>query len=293
MGSAMGVGTDAADDARLRHRDVVHQMAAWWGLVGAAAPLAALFLLVPFGGPLRAAQALLPIAVMVGVPATGGWLASRRSARRAEAGLMVLASWGLLALPSVVALPGNSSDVSLFVLNSLPSVVPLVGLALAGWALTRRGGLLRRYPAGWRHRLAGLAVGLAGLAVGAYGLAAVLPPVTMTGPLGGGLWEQMLDPAPWGAGARLVTVLVVAALGMVVARLDAALALVPAAIVTAHALQRVASTLLELAEPTIPGPGAVALHPVFAAHIAAAVTALAATIWLTTRARQRALQPSS
>lgn len=286
MRSATGVGTDAADDARLRHRDVAHQMAAWWGLVGAAAPLAALFLLVPFGGPLRAAQALLTIAVMVGVPAAGGWLAFRRSARRAETGLVVLASWGLLALPSVVALPGNASDVSLFVLNSLPSVVPLVGLALSGWALTRRGGLLRRYPTGWRHRLAGLAVG-------AYGPATVLPPITMTGPLGGGLWEQMLDPAPWGTGARLVTVLVVAALGMAVARLDAALALAPAAIVTAHALQRVASTLLELAEPTTPGPGAIALHPVFAAHITAAVTALAATIWLVTRAHQRALQPSS
>lgn len=87
----------------------------------------------------------------------------------------------------------------------------------------------------------------------------------------------------------------VAALGVAVARLDVALALGPAAIVAVHAVARVTELLVDLVDPSalgVPGPSAAVatVHPALAVHIIAALAAVAATAWLATRVRHRSAQ---
>lgn len=199
--------TDRADTVhgvRLRHRPLPHQLAAWWGFVGAVAFMAVR--LGPwwggFPGSAVAGRMLsLHAALAAGVPAVGAWLASRPASAQAQAGLVMLATWGILAVPGlfqVIEPLTRQPPINLFSVVAFHggTFIPLVGLALGAWALARGEGLAWRYPASWGRRLAGLGVAV-------YGFAAVLPAAASspTGGLEGGYWQQLLVD-PWGWPAR-------------------------------------------------------------------------------------------
>lgn len=287
---------DTVDGVRLRHRPLPHQLAAWWGFVGAVVFVAVR--LGPWwggfpGSAVAGGMLFLHAALAAGVPAVGAWLAAHPANARAQAGLVMLATWGVLAvpvLPHVIELLTQQPPINLFSVVAFHggTLIPLVGLALAGWALARGEGLAWRYPASWRRRLAGLGVAV-------YGFAAVLPP-TVSGPtagLGGGYWEQLLVD-PWGLAGKVLMLVLVAALGVAVARLDVALALGPAVIVAVHAVARVTEFLVDLVDPSalgVPGPAAAVatVHLALTVHIIAALAAVAATAWLATRVRLRTI----
>lgn len=281
-------------NVRLRDRAVAHQLAVWWGLLGAVATVILFLRPLPFDNPIATAQALV-MAVTAGVPAIGAWLAAHASTRRAQAGLGVLATWGLLAVGMLLALLFASSipfSLRALLFLSHLAVIPVVGLVLAGWALTRGTGLPWRGPSEALH-------GLAGLGVAVYGLGALLPdPAIAYGPPpggAGGLWDGLLAGSPWDLAARLISLLIVVALGVAVARLAAPFALAPAAVVAVSALEDVADTLLHLAVSR--GLGGRALeaattHPLLAIQVALAVAALAATTSLAIRARRRTSPPT-
>lgn len=288
-----GDRADTESDGRLRDRPVAHQLAVWWGVVGA---VAGLVWVVAFPSSLQiGVQQLVVTVVAAAVPAVGAWLAARPSTGRAQVGLVVLATWGLLALPFVVFLVFAMIADHLGAEN-LIKLVPVIGLVLAGWALGRGGGLPWVPPAGWGRRLAGLGVGV-------YGLAAALPATVLVGAHGatsgagllsgpaGGFWARLLPDDPGVLAGKLALVVVAAVLGVAVARLHARVAIAPAAVVTVHAVVDVARTLLASARAdAVPPPGAaLSVHPAFAVHVAAALAAVAATVWLASRARHSAL----
>lgn len=234
--------------------------------------------------PAETARILVHVAVTVGLPAVGAWLAARPSDRRSQAGLLVLATWGLLAVPKLVPLPGPANG-----LNLVTVVVagPMVGLMLASWAQTKRGGLPWNHFNGWGHRLAGLGV--------AVYLPAVVLSVATTGPApaqGAGFWGRLVgDGALWLPASMVLGLAVAVAVGIAVARLDASLALAPAAVVAANAVAHVGGVLLGLA-PSLPlslsVPG-----PVFALQVATAITAVAATVWLRRLIHRRTVRAAS
>lgn len=290
-----GDRADTESDVRLRDRPVAHQLAVWWGAVGAVAGLVSWVVVFPFSLQIGVQQLVVTV-VAAAVPAVGAWLAARPSTGRAQVGLVVLATWGLLALPFVAFLVFGMSAGHLGAENLL-KLVPVIGLVLAGWALDRGGGLPWVPPAGWGRRLAGLGVGV-------YGLVAALPATVLVGAHGapsgagllagpaGGFWARLLPDEPGVLAGKLALVVVAAALGVAVARLHARVAIAPAAIVAVHALAGVARTLLASARAdAVPPPGAeLSVHPAFAVHVAAALAAVAATVWLASRARHSALR---
>lgn len=268
---------------RLRDRGVAHQLAAGCGLLGVVWALVlgaggSLF----SGSPTEVARHLITGVVAVGVPAAGAWLATRPSDRQAQVGLIALATWGLLTVPSLVGLLARPSDLNSPMVSLVSVGIPVAGLVLAGRAVTLGEGLTWRARAGWQRRLVGVGVAV-------YGLAAALPLTAAVGTdLGLGSANLSLG-VPWLTIDKAVTVVVVAALGAAVARLATPLALPPAAIVAAHAVEHAATglpRLLELAAAPVPSGTADTTYTLFAVHVIAAMTAVAATAWLATRGRR-------
>lgn len=284
---------DKENGVRLRDRSVPHQLAVWWGFVSAVAALISWVAVFP-RSPAIGNHQLVATAVAAAVPAAGAWLAARPSSRRAQVGLMALATWGLLALAHMgglfLMLAGQPPAINLLVL------VPVIGLVFAGWTLHRRGDLPWAQQAAWGRRLAGLGVGM-------YGLAAALPATVVVAasdtsfggnllPVpAGGFWARLLPDDPWALTGKLALIVVTAALGVAVARLGARVAIAPAAVVAVHAVADVAQTLLASmrAGAVAPSGAALTVHPAFAVHIAAALAVVAATGWLAARVRQGAL----
>lgn len=269
---------------RLRDRSVAHQLAAGCGFLGVVwAVVLGVGGSVLSGSPAEVARHLVTGVVVVGVPAAGAWLATRPSDRQAQVGLMALATWGLLTVPNLVGLLARTSGFNSPVVSVVSVGIPVAGLVLAGRALTRGEGLAWRARAGWQRRLVGMAVAV-------YGLAAALP---LTAAVGGdlGLGSANLSlGVSWLTPDKSVTVVVVAALGAAIARLATPLALAPAAIVAAHAVEHVATglpRLLELAAAPVSAGIADTAYTLFAVHVIAAMTAVAATAWLATRSRRR------
>lgn len=284
--------TETERGVRLRDRPVAHQLAVWWGAVSVVAALLSWMAFFP-RSPAIGNHQLVATAVAAAVPAAGAWLSARASSGRAQVGLVVLATWGLLALSHMgglfVMLAGQLPALNLLVL------VPVIGLALAAWALSRTGDVHWVQKAGWGRRLAGLGVGV-------YGLAAALPATVVAvsdAPFGagllpvpaGGFWARLLPDDPWILSGELALIVVTVALGVAVARLGARLATATAAVVAVHAVARVGQTVLASvrADVVTPSGAALTVHPAFAVHLAAALATVAATVWLATRARQRAL----
>lgn len=288
----VGERTDTGGEVRLRHRPFAHRVAVWWGLLGAVAAVVITFRLWrdPLGVPELPSLPLLVFAVVqVGVPAVGAWLGARPSDRRAQAGLMVLVTWGLLAVPSLIGLPAVTAGFPLIPVVGL--AIPVVGLVLASRALAPLGRLAASRAPGWGRRLAGLGIA-------AYGFVYALMPMPAFVAAGEGFWGQLLAGAPWLPASHVLLLAVAVALGVAVARLAAPLALAVAAIVAAHGVELAGSLLLQqLAQPgtgvvsPFPAPtGVVSPFPaqtILAIDLATAVAALAATAWLATCTRHR------
>lgn len=132
-------------------------------------------------------QALAPLVAGVAVPAVGAWLATRREPLHGAVGLAVVATWGLLTLPRVLAgvtrllLSSTAMPLSIASLFAAAEILAVVALVAALAALRGRASPPRVHAPGAR----GLAA--AGLLVwGLATTAAALLPVTS---------------APWQAGA--------------------------------------------------------------------------------------------